>query len=188
MNLPNQLTLLRIILVPFFVFFILMNQCPFNYFIALVIFSVASLTDWFDGRIARKRNIVTDFGKFMDPIADKLLVCAAFAVFTEIGVCSSWVLIFVLAREFAVSSLRMVAATTGKVIAANYWGKVKTASQMVVIILTLFLMELIDLGIFANSLWLHVIIGVSIWATVALTIISGVVYLVQNRKCLDYNK
>ena len=190
MNLPNKLTLLRMLLVPVFVVFLLWESCPHRFFIALVIFSIASITDLLDGKIARKYNLVTDFGKFMDPIADKLLVCAAFAAFVELGICSSWVLILVLAREFAVSSMRMIAAGSGKVVAANYWGKVKTASQMAVLIFVMLLQEVMELGWLAsvNPTILLVVQNVAIWVTVVLTVISGVVYLGQNKKFLDYRK
>ena len=136
MNLPNKLTVLRIIMVPFFVFFMLTDVGgTANKWIALVLFCVASLTDLLDGKIARKYNLVTNFGKFMDPLADKMLVTAAMLWFVEIGQMPGWALLVVIVREFAVSGLRMVASDKGRVIAAGWSGKVKTASTMVCIVL-----------------------------------------------------
>ena len=133
MNLPNKLTLLRIILVPFFIIAMLVNF-PFHYLVAGCIFGVASVTDTLDGKIARSRNLVTDFGKFADPLADKILVLTALVCFLQVGLLGSFgaiPVIIVLFREFAVSGIRLVAASSGKVVAANIWGKIKTVSQMV---------------------------------------------------------
>lgn len=181
MNLPNKLTIARIVMIPFFVVFMLWNGLPHRYLVALIIFAIASFTDMLDGQIARKYNLVTDFGKFMDPIADKLLVCAAYITFVQIGVCSSWVVILILAREFAVQSLRMVAATGGKVIAANYWGKIKTVSQMIATIFVMLLLELQT--ILPTTFPAALLCNVLIWISVLLTVISGVVYLMQNKAC-----
>ena len=188
MNLPNRLTLLRILLVPFFIFFLLWQECPHHFLIALIIFIGASLTDLLDGKIARKYNMVTDFGKFMDPIADKLLICAAFVGFVELGFCSSWVVIFILAREFAVSSLRMIAARDGKVIAANIWGKIKTVAQMTVTIFIMLIQELCWVGWVPNNGVVKIVQDIASWAVVVLTIVSGAIYVYQNRKFLDYRK
>ena len=188
MNLPNRLTFARILLIPFFVGFLLWENSPHHALIALLIFAVASLTDMLDGKIARKYNMITDFGKFMDPIADKLLICAAYTVFVQLGICSAWVVILILAREFAVTSLRMIAAGSGKVIAANYWGKVKTASQMAVTILVLILMEVGSWGVLPPNFPSAIICSVLIWISVALTVVSGAVYLVQNKKFFDSSK
>ena len=133
MNLPNKLTLLRIILVPFFIIAMLVNF-PFHYLVAGCIFGIASVTDTLDGKIARSRNLVTDFGKFADPLADKILVLTALVCFLQVGLLGSFgaiPVIIVLFREFAVSGIRLVAASSGKVVAANIWGKIKTVSQMV---------------------------------------------------------
>lgn len=188
MNLPNKLTVLRIILIPFFVTFMLWDGLPHRFLYALIIFGIASYTDYLDGNIARKRNLVTDFGKFMDPIADKLLICAAYAVFVQLGVCNAWVLILILAREFAVQSLRLVAVGDGKVIAANYWGKVKTVSQMLATIFVMLLLEVSTWAILPDNFPIAVINSVLIWISVVLTVISGVVYMAQNKKFINPSK
>ena len=133
MNLPNKLTVLRIILVPFMVAAMLLDF-QYNYLVAGLIFVAASITDYFDGSIARKRNLITDFGKFADPIADKILVISALVCFLAKGLCDPIILIIVLFREFVVTSIRLSAASSGKVVAANMWGKVKTVTQMIAII------------------------------------------------------
>lgn len=135
MNLPNQLTMFRVILIPFFVFFLLYPGFDgYGNYIATAIFIVASLTDLADGKIARKYNLVTNFGKFMDPLADKLLVCAAMICLIETGQLASWIVIIIISREFIISGFRLVASDNGIVIAASYWGKFKTAFQMLMII------------------------------------------------------
>ena len=171
MNLPNKLTLLRIVLVPVFVVVLYLNF-PYNNLVALAVFILASLTDLLDGKIARKYHLVTDFGKFMDPIADKLLVTAALLVFVDWHMMPAWVAIVVIAREFIVSALRLVAASNGRVIAAGWSGKVKTASTMVCIcVMLLGLPAVVD-----------VICSAVILVTTAY---SGVEYLVKNRDVLD---
>lgn len=171
MNLPNKLTLLRIVLVPVFVVVLYLNF-PYNNLVALAVFVLASLTDLLDGKIARKYHLVTDFGKFMDPIADKLLVTAALLVFVDWHMMPAWVAIVVIAREFIVSALRLVAASNGRVIAAGWSGKVKTASTMVCIcVMLLGLPAVVD-----------VICSAVILVTTAY---SGVEYLVKNRDVLD---
>ena len=131
MNLPNKLTVLRVVMVPFFVFFMLTDVGgAANKWIALVLFCVASFTDFLDGQIARKNNLVTNFGKFMDPLADKLLVCSAMICLIEMGKLSAWIVIIIIAREFIISGFRLVASDSGIVIAASYWGKFKTVFQM----------------------------------------------------------
>ena len=136
MNLPNKLTVLRIIMVPFFVFFMLApNMTGINNYIAVAIFIVASLTDLLDGKIARKYNLVTNFGKFMDPLADKLLVCSAMICLIQTGQLAAWIVVIIIAREFIISGFRLVAADNDIVIAASYWGKFKTVSQMFMLIL-----------------------------------------------------
>lgn len=171
MNLPNKLTLLRIVLIlPFLL--VLYLGVPFASYIALVIFILASLTDMLDGQIARKRNLVTDFGKFADPLADKMLVTAAMLWFVEIGQMPGWALLIVIVREFAVSGLRMVASDKGRVIAAGWSGKVKTASTMVCIVLMF-----LPIPDVLNTLCVAVI--------VVTTIYSGVEYFMKNRDCLS---
>ena len=170
MNLPNKLTILRIIMIlPFLL--VLYLDIPFASYIALVIFVLASLTDLLDGKIARKRNLVTDFGKFADPLADKMLTTAAMLWFVECGQMPGWVLFVVLLREFAVSGLRMVASDQGRVIAAGWSGKVKTASTMVCIILMF-----LPIGRVINTLCVGVIL--------VTTIYSGMEYFVKNKDCL----
>jgi len=176
MNLPNKLTVLRIIMVPFFVFFMLTDVGgEANKWIALILFCVASLTDMLDGKIARARNLVTNFGKFMDPLADKLLVCSAMICMIPSGQLSAWFVIVIIAREFIISGFRLVASDNGIVIAASYWGKFKTVSQMIMIILLL-----IDLGgVF------DILEQIFIWLSLALTVISLITYIWQNRSVLS---
>ena len=166
MNTANKLTMLRIILIPVFVVVLYVNF-PFNNLVALAIFILASITDLLDGQIARKYNMITDFGKFMDPIADKLLVTAAMLMFVAWGWMPAWVVIVVIAREFIVSALRLVAANNGRVIAAGWSGKVKTAATMVCIILML-----LPIPSVVNTLCVAVI--------VLTTIYSGVEYVMKN--------
>ena len=175
MNLPNKLTVLRIIMVPFFVFFMLTDTGgAANKWIALIIFCVASLTDMLDGKIARARNLVTNFGKFMDPLADKLLVCSAMICMIPSGKLAAWFVIIIIAREFIISGFRLVASDNGIVIAASYWGKFKTTFQMLMIIV-LFL----DLG------GIFDLIGqILTWAALILTVVSLVDYLVKNKSVI----
>lgn len=181
MNTPNKLTLLRIIMVPFFMAFLLWTDCPHNYLIAGLLFGAAAITDCIDGKLARKHNQITDFGKFMDPIADKLLVCGALVAMVELGLCSSWVVIVVLLREFLVQSLRLMAAAgDGKVIAANMWGKVKTVTQMIAIIAVMAFQEGVYIGLFPDGNLMTLLGEILLWISAAATLISGVVYLKQN--------
>ena len=176
MNTPNKLTVARMILVPFLVVFLLTGWGgEANRWICLAIFVAASVTDWFDGHLARKYNLITNFGKFMDPLADKLLVCSAMICMIEVDKLPAWVVIIIIGREFIISGFRLIAAENGVVIAANYWGKFKTVSQMIMIILLM-----LDFGgIFT------VLTQVFIWLSVALTIISLLTYIMQNRKVLS---
>lgn len=192
MNLPNKLTVGRIILVPFFVVALLANF-PLNNAVALIIFIAASLTDMFDGKIARKNGLVTDFGKFADPLADKILVLAALLCFVQLGICDCVAVIIVLFREFSVTSIRLIAASKGKVVAANMWGKAKTVSQMIAIIAVIamqIVLELPEVGFnFINAATfepIFFVVGeILIWISVVFTIISGVVYIVQNRQFIS---
>ena len=175
MNTPNKLTMLRVILIPFFVVFLLGNFGTWSKWVALAIFIVASLTDMLDGYLARRDNLVTNFGKFMDPLADKLLVCSAMICLVDMSRIPSWIVIIIIGREFVISGFRLIAAENGIVIAANYWGKFKTVSQMIMIILLM-----LDFGgVFA------VLTQIFIWLSVALTIISLLTYIMQNRKVLS---
>lgn len=175
MNLPNKLTVLRVLMVPFFVLFMLTDLGgAANKWIALAIFVVASLTDLLDGKIARKYNLVTNFGKFMDPLADKLLVCSAMICLIEKGSLEAWIVIVIIAREFIISGFRLVASDNGIVIAASYWGKFKTVFQMAMVIVLI-----MDLGGAFD------VIGQAlIWISLALTIISLIDYVAKNIQVL----
>ena len=174
MNTPNKLTLLRIIMIPFFVVFMLVDFGPWSKWAALAIFVVASLTDTLDGYLARRDHLVTNFGKFMDPLADKLLVCSAMICMIELGRLPSWVVIVIIGREFVISGFRLIASDNGVVIAANYWGKIKTVCQMVMIIVLI-----ADLG--GGFVILEQIL---IYASLLLTVISLVTW--QNRSVLSF--
>lgn len=175
MNLPNKLTVIRIIMVPFFVFFMLTDVAgAASKWISLALFCIASITDFLDGNIARKHNLVTNFGKFMDPLADKLLVCSAMICMIETGKLPSWFVIIIIAREFIISGFRLVASDSGIVIAASYWGKFKTVFQMVMIIVMILNLG----GVFG------VIEKVLMWISLALTVISLVDYIAKNKQVL----
>lgn len=180
MNLPNKLTILRVVLIPFFVFFMLTSFVPGSKWIALALFIIASLTDFADGKIARKYNMVTNFGKFMDPLADKVLVSSAFVclVVTRPDALPAWIVIIILAREFIISGFRLVASDNGRVIAASYWGKFKTTFQMFAII---FLIA--DFG----GPVMHVVEIVLVYIALALTLISLIDYLVKNKDVMKEN-
>lgn len=176
MNTPNKLTVARMILVPFLVIFMLTGWGgDANRYICLAIFMGASVTDWFDGYLARKNNLVTNFGKFMDPLADKLLVCSALICLIELGSLDAWIVIVIIAREFIISGFRLIAAENGVVIAANYWGKFKTVSQMIMIILLILNLG----GVFA------VLEQIFVWLSVILTVISLLTYIIQNKNVLS---
>lgn len=191
MNLPNRLTLARIAAVPVFLI-LLLWQFPFHYFVALVIFVAASLTDLFDGRIARSRGLITDFGKFLDPIADKMLTTAALLGFISLGIGfgTVWITVIVLIREFSVSSIRMIAAASGKVVAADKWGKIKTVMQMVGIIMALTFEEFISLfpSLLLVGTILRIAYNIVLWFSAVLTVVSGINYLVKNKTFVDPNK
>jgi len=175
MNLPNKLTVLRVLMVPFFVLFMLTDiGGAANKWIALAIFCIASLTDMLDGKIARARNLVTNFGKFMDPLADKLLVCSAMICMITTGQLAAWIVIIIIAREFIISGFRLVAADAGIVIAASYWGKFKTVAQMAMIIVLL-----ADFGGIFDMIG-----NILIWVSLILTIVSLVDYVKKNIQVL----
>ncbi len=191
LNLPNKLTVARIIATPVFMLFLTWDFTG-HYILALVLFIAASLTDMFDGQYARKHNMVTDFGKFLDPLADKMLTTAAFIGFAAkgIGWGIEWILFIVLFREFLISSLRLVAVSSGgKVIAANIWGKLKTVSQMAAIIYTM--TAQIAIEIFKIE-WLTSILStvtdIVLWISAILAVISGVIYLFDNKDVINTNK
>ena len=180
MNLPNKLTIFRVILIPFFVVFLLAPYFEgFGNYIALAIFIVASITDFLDGKIARKYNLVTNFGKFMDPLADKLLVCSALICLISLSRIPAWVVIIIIAREFIISGFRLIAVDNGVVSAASYWGKFKTASQMITVIL---------LVLNIRNSFFQVLGTVFIYISLALTVISLIDYIVKNKDVLKDQK
>ena len=182
MNLPNKLTIFRVILIPFFVFFLLAPYFPgYGKYIATAIFIVASLTDLADGKIARKYNLVTNFGKFMDPLADKLLVCSAMICLVEINKLAAWIVIIIIAREFIISGFRLVASDNGVVIAASYWGKFKTTFQMLMVIVIIFNINL-QLG------WLNILGTILIYVALVLTVVSLIDYIAKNKDVLKDQK
>lgn len=179
MNLPNKLTLLRILLVPIFLLLFLW-EFPFHYIAAILVFVLASLTDMWDGQIARKRNLITNLGKFMDPIADKMLTTAAFIGFLAIDHMNPWALLIILVREFVVTSVRLLAAESGKVIAANMWGKAKTVAQYIAIIYMMAALEFVSY--FTSMDFLTNIVGEAfLWIATILTAISGIIYFMDNK-------
>ena len=186
MNLPNKLTLARILLVPVFMVLAGMSQYgtsgyePGWYLAAGVVFALASFTDYLDGYLARKWKMVTDFGKFADPLADKLLTTVAFLYMMRDGVCSLWVVALILAREFAVSGVRMLAASSNTVIAANMWGKVKTVLQMLTILFYFFAAALAGA---TDVMAVSLISNILCWLVALATVVSGGIYLWQNRSC-----
>ena len=172
MNTANKLTLLRVVLVPVFMAFMLIEGTAWQ-ITALAVFIIASLTDMIDGKIARKYNQITTFGKFADPLADKMLITAAFLVFLQKGVINSWAVMIVMAREFMVAGVRLAAVAEGTVIAASIWGKLKTVSQMAAVIIALIVLNIPSL----NGV---LITNVCIWISVILTVLSGADYLIKN--------
>lgn len=177
MNLPNKLTVLRVIMIPFFVWFMLVPVFGDNSkWVAVAIFIIASLTDLLDGKIARKYNLVTDFGKFMDPLADKLLVCSAMICLVGLQKLPSWIVVVIIAREFIISGFRLIAADNGRVIAASYWGKFKTTFQMFMVILMI-----ANLGFSPIPLITQIIK----WIALVLTIVSLVDYLIKNKDVMS---
>ncbi len=196
MNLANKLTLIRIILVPIFLIFIAARHIPYGSTIATIIFILASLTDKLDGYIARSRNQITNFGKFMDPLADKLLVTAALISLVELHIVPGWASVIIIAREFAVSGLRSIAASQGRVIAASWWGKIKTVIQIIAIILLLlkvnindfkYTMDLINNSEFWNQFF-NTVPSIMLMAAVVITLISGYDYFKKNKDVVITDK
>lgn len=195
MNLANKLTILRMLLIPFFLIFITLEGLTYGKIIAIVIFIVASITDKLDGYIARTRNQITRFGKFMDPLADKLLVTAALISLVEYHIIPSWVAMIIIAREFAVTGLRAVAASEGIVIAASPWGKIKTVTQIIAIILALINLNYNHVSlVFIKTIISHPhrilnwITGIAMFLAIAVTLISGFDYFIKNKDVLNSNK
>lgn len=180
MNLPNKLTLLRVIMIPFFVFFMLAPYFEgYGNYIAVAIFIIASFTDFLDGYLARRDNLVTNFGKFMDPLADKLLVCAALICLVETGQLASWIVIIIISREFIISGFRLIASDNGVVIAASYWGKFKTVFQMMMVILLIVNIQ--------NPVY-QIVTTVVTYIALILTIVSLVDYVIKNKDVLKDQK
>lgn len=180
MNTPNKLTLFRILLIPLFMVVALYEIIPFKTVVALVVFILACATDWLDGYLARKNNEVTNFGKIVDPLADKMLVTAALLCLVNDNLISPWIAIIILAREFIVSGIRISAASEGNVIAASMWGKVKTVWQFIAICITLVLADFA-----ADFAYAKVIIDICMWGAAGLTVISGIDYVVKNIRYLS---
>ena len=209
MNLPNKLTLIRIAIVPFFVLFMCVSEIPLRFVWALLLFVAASVTDLLDGKLARKHKLVTNFGKFLDPLADKILVAAALVCFVEQGWTYSWVVVIILLREFAVSGIRLAAVSSSKtaVIPANIWGKVKTVFTMIAIIAVLLMHILMSLNVMydINSVEIfsdiafspasgyfgipvQIITDILMYLTAAITLVSGLRYLYDSREFVDPKK
>ncbi|NLK28279.1 MAG: CDP-diacylglycerol--glycerol-3-phosphate 3-phosphatidyltransferase [Clostridiales bacterium] len=179
MNLPNKITIFRVIMIPVFLLFYLLPGIPYGNYIAAGIFIIAALSDFFDGYLARKNNLVTNFGKFMDPLADKLLVSGALICFVEFGLIPAWIVFAIIAREFIISGFRLVASDNGVVIAASWWGKIKTNVQM---IMSVMLIINFDYPI------MNILEEIFIWLSLAFTIISLVDYMLKNHSVLRENK
>ena len=194
LNLPNILTISRIVITPIFLFVILMESLQHRFLIACIIFAIGSITDAVDGHLARKNNQITNFGKFLDPIADKILTTSALLAFMSMGLCNIWIVMLVLTREFAIASVRMIAASNGVVIPANVWGKIKTVTQMVFTILIMllgeayYIVESTDTILFSKLPDLSLVSNGLLWITAIFTVISGAVYLVDSRKIIDFTK
>ena len=184
MNLPNKLTVMRVILVPFFIFFLLCDV-PFGSQASSIL---ASVTDALDGHIARSRNLVTNFGKFLDPLADKVLVISALVCFIQMGLVGAVPVIIIIAREFMVSGLRLVTANEGVVVAAGIWGKLKTAFTMVSIVIILFFAVLFGKDSTGYAAWVNITEQVLIWISTILTVISGAIYLNGYKEYINTDK
>lgn len=194
MNLPNKLTVARIAMVPLYLLLLMWNF-PFHHLAAIAVFSAASLTDYFDGKIARSQNLVTNLGKFLDPIADKMLTTAAFLAFLAIGVTDVWAVMLIMTREFMVTSVRLMAAGGGTVVAASFAGKLKTVMQYIAIIVMMVALQWKDIcGMFLPSVPALayeipiVVAWVAIWVSVVFTCISGIQYFWQFRHYFTENK
>lgn len=190
MNTPNKLTISRMIITPIFLAVILWDM-PHRFLFAAIVFSIAAVTDAIDGKLARKRNEITVFGKLLDPVADKMLTTAALLAFMQLGLCSVWIVFIVLTREFVITSIRLIALSQGVVIPANIWGKLKTVTQMTFTIVIMLLAELNkSFDIFGKvvplefSMLSNILLGI----TAFFAIVSGVIYVVQSRKLIDYSK
>lgn len=194
LNTPNKLTVARILITPVYLALILWASLPHRFLIATLVYSLAAITDAIDGKLARKNNQITNFGKLLDPIADKILTTSALLAFMQMGLCNIWIVMIVLTREFTVASIRMIAAADGVVIPANFWGKLKTVSQMTFTIVIMLLGEVYSLLAVYNPVWygkmpsLALISNILLWITAILTVVSGVIYVLDSKKVIDYTK
>lgn len=188
MNLPNKLTVARVVLVPFFIFFLLTDIVPMSSLWALAVFALASITDALDGHIARSRNLVTNFGKFLDPLADKVLVISALVCFVDMDLAGAVPVIIIIAREFMVSGLRLVTAGEGVVVAAGIWGKLKTAFTMVAIVVILLFAVIFGKDSSSYEMWVTAVEQTLIWISTALTVISGAIYLNGYKSYINTDK
>ena len=179
MNLPNKITIFRVCMIPVFLVFMLVPGISYGNYIATAVFAIACASDALDGHIARKYNLVTNFGKFMDPLADKLLVCSALICFVELSYMPAWIVIVIIAREFIISGFRLIASDNGVVIAASYWGKFKTIAQMITSILLIVQLPLA---------WIEVVEQIFIWLSLILTVVSLCEYIWKNRNVLKETK
>ena len=195
LNTPNKLTIARVIMTPVFLALLLWESLPHRFLIATLVYAIASATDAIDGNLARKNGQITNFGKLLDPIADKILTTSALLALLQMGLCNIWIVMIVLTREFAIASIRMIAAADGVVIPANFWGKLKTVSQMVFTIVIMLLGEVYQYvpqlypGVTVPSfLTLANISNFLLWITAVLTVISGAIYIKDSRNVIDYTK
>lgn len=196
LNTPNKLTIARMIITPVFLAVLLWESLPHRFLLATIIYSIAAITDAIDGKLARKNNQITNFGKLLDPIADKVLTTSALLAFMVMDLCNIWIVMIVLTREFAIASIRMIAAANGVVIPANFWGKLKTVSQMTFTIVIMLLGEVQGLlqtyaADFAATLPDNLLSWISnglLWITAILTVISGVIYIKDSKNVIDYTK
>lgn len=188
MNVPNALTITRIVLTPVVLAAYMLNF-PAHFLVATILYFIAGMTDFFDGKIARSKNLITNFGKFADPLADKMLTTAVYLALISNGYCNIWILFIILFREFGISSIRLVAAAQGVVIPANMWGKVKTFSMMIFTGFIYLLLSLqFDFGILPETFPLHTLSSVLLWITAIVTAISGVTYIIEGAKVIDFSK
>lgn len=194
LNTPNKLTIARMVITPVFLALIMWESLPHRFLIATLVYSLAAVTDAIDGKLARKNNQITNFGKLLDPIADKVLTTSALLAFMVMGLCNIWIVMIVLTREFTIASIRMIAAAGGVVIPANIWGKIKTVSQMTFTIVIMLLGEVYSILAAYNPVWygkmpaLALISNILLWITAVLTVVSGVIYVIDSKKVIDYTK
>lgn len=194
LNTPNKLTIARMVITPVFLALIMWESLPHRFLIATLVYSLAAVTDAIDGKLARKNNQITNFGKLLDPIADKVLTTSALLAFMVMDLCNIWIVMIVLTREFTIASIRMIAAAGGVVIPANIWGKIKTVSQMTFTIVIMLLGEVyyimgnINAELFSKLPSLSIISNSLLWITAILTVVSGVIYIKDSIKVIDYTK